>query len=671
MHRAVRYMMGISFQSEPASRPNSDAGDDLQNLPGNSIPLVLSWLDTLEPQAFSHKAPDYCNTKREAPLLHAPGHCPTTMMPSSRGSSPRKRQRNVASSADSDGEPGDMDVSDPAQVTPRPLRHPRSSSSSGGGRTFSSTEPTEDPFTSTTMTTMGPAGAGYHPFTNPPGLISSSLVAQSRVVAVPLRSSSSRTSTTTTSYASGNSRRSRSPTKNPVQTVADLRYLEKPVKYLPLAGVSLPAGVRALSLVIRNICGASEGIFPLSIKDEVLSETGLRAIETMFAPGLSREAAQSLLEQAHHIMQASTESRYWRRSEAAWNLLVHWPMLKLALADVKNVMPELITAAQILPSFLPRFLSFGNHSPGVSVSQGKMVDFAILLAPPPSSALYSSLDRLSMMLPPGERSLNQTDYGPLELYPAPVAIETKGSGGDMDQAKVQLGVWVAAWFKRMNELVPPSRRVHGNRHLAVPLLAVHGDNWSLYYACETDDSICIYEQQRIGATDDLVEIFKLLAVLREGATRGIYASMPLDPDDDNANTAPSGNSAHRGEDARTLNPTDCGPRRFFPAPVAIRIDTNNNNNNNDAARGGASVHVQQQNEAEACLGVWTAAWFKKMDELRHHRPRPRSGHRGRNINDNYDDDDDDDDDDNNNNNGCQLAVPLMSVRGEDWKLYYD
>lgn len=146
------------------------------------------------------------------------------------------------------------------------------------------------------------------------------------------------------------------------------------------------------------------------------------------------------------------------------------------------------TAAQILPPFLPTFAtpakanSADIDSP--TASQAKMVDFALLLMPPPGSLLRAALERLLGDLPLDMKALSRSDYGPLRDFPAPVAIETKTSSGNMEEARVQLGIWTAAWFKRMREL---SR--HGDRVIAVPLLMVESEQWWLYYACEEDHGI--------------------------------------------------------------------------------------------------------------------------------------------------------------------------------------
>lgn len=82
-----------------------------------------------------------------------------------------------------------------------------------------------------------------------------------------------------------------------------------------------------------------------------------------------------------------------------------------------------------------------------------MVDYALVLQPMADSAdsppmAYQTLLR---SLPIDQYALSQTDYGPL-CYFSPIAIEAMTNSGDLEEAKIQLGVWVAAWFQRMRML---------------------------------------------------------------------------------------------------------------------------------------------------------------------------------------------------------------------------
>ncbi|KAK3339773.1 hypothetical protein B0T25DRAFT_363282 [Lasiosphaeria hispida] len=305
--------------------------------------------------------------------------------------------------------------------------------------------------------------------------------------------------------------RSRSPTKR----VLDLLSFSKPVTYQLLGSpVHLPASIKGLASTINKKAAYALGIFPSSIKGDIVA--AINDDETppndCFTDGSAAEQMRAEMAQLREVLAASERSTYWNRSEAAWNLLVHWPMLKIALSSLDNVSAELVTAAQILTPFVPEICASGSTTTKVPMlAQSKIVDFVLVLQPrfettkPPSYALVQDL-------PLNEQTLNQTDYGPLQYFPAPVPIETKTTRGDLEEAKVQLGVWVAAWFRRMRLL--PRHTDEAKATIAVPMITVDASRWAVYYACERDDSIAIYGPLDIGDTLTVMGIYKLLACLK-------------------------------------------------------------------------------------------------------------------------------------------------------------
>ena len=150
------------------------------------------------------------------------------------------------------------------------------------------------------------------------------------------------------------SRRSKSPTKK----VADLYFFSESVVYRALnENVQLPPSIIGLA---RDIDGTQfgEGIFPSSIKvcpaskvgkliliyllqDEIVAIVG-RCPSNAWGTDANPEQARHVFAQLQEVRAATEESTRWKRSEAAWNLLVHWPMLKIALSDLDNVRVELM-----------------------------------------------------------------------------------------------------------------------------------------------------------------------------------------------------------------------------------------------------------------------------------------------------------------------------------------
>ena len=183
------------------------------------------------------------------------------------------------------------------------------------------------------------------------------------------------------------------------------------------------------------------------------------------------------------------------RSEAAWNGGIHCPLLRLATAHIDHVTAEDITRATISPKCSPDGKEFGDGNGGrVTLASGtKMVDYALVLSAPTSfpslsrafggplgHAWLDFVGRQHAINPGMPSSFNQTEYPPLRYSPAGLFIETKVDSGSQNEGRTQLGMWVAAWFKRVNafHLSEPVRPP------VVPVLLVYNETWDLYFATD-------------------------------------------------------------------------------------------------------------------------------------------------------------------------------------------
>lgn len=83
----------------------------------------------------------------------------------------------------------------------------------------------------------------------------------------------------------------------------------------------------------------------------------------------------------------------------------------------------------------------------------------------------------------GLRSINQTGYGPLQFSPIAVSVETKASG-DQQTGRLQLGVWTAAWHRRMEAFRHADEHETPRPIVTLPLLLVVGDEWHLFLTCD-------------------------------------------------------------------------------------------------------------------------------------------------------------------------------------------
>jgi hypothetical protein len=361
------------------------------------------------------------------------------------------------------------------------------------------------------------------------------------------------------------SRRSASP----VKTITGLQRLDKPVLYRSLDGgkagfQQLPKDVGQLYRDVLAVTTYRTGICPAEIRPQIESlfedfappdsvyrkpeegtcredrgrlaqgagkeegKEGKEEEEDLFFDYLplsslfadrpevaSPQARRALAEffKIRAIERVARECLDLRRSEAAWNAHVHGPLLELALSRRHgSVVYENATSARILPCFRPSLVTG-------EVSEGKMVDF--VLAPRLSreldAAIQNRLIELSIRakstaLASAQLNVNQTDYTPLTRSPSAVSIETKVAGASLEEGRLQLGIWTAAWHKHM-DMLGVGGGVQSPRLPTLPLILVHDHQWFLYFAVDRLERIEVCGGLLIGMTDSFPNIYQLLTVL--------------------------------------------------------------------------------------------------------------------------------------------------------------
>jgi hypothetical protein len=130
-----------------------------------------------------------------------------------------------------------------------------------------------------------------------------------------------------------------------------------------------------------------------------------------------------------------------RDHESEWNNRVHTKILELALgSDEARVGFRTVTATRIAPEFRP------THSPGLTT--GKIVDYAMFLEP-----LQPARDALASLITTSFDSINHVRYEGLRTRPIAISIETKTESRSVEEAKVQLGVWLAGQVARIEALM--------------------------------------------------------------------------------------------------------------------------------------------------------------------------------------------------------------------------
>ncbi|KAI0407392.1 hypothetical protein F4802DRAFT_553545 [Xylaria palmicola] len=250
------------------------------------------------------------------------------------------------------------------------------------------------------------------------------------------------------------------------------------------------------------------------------SSARLDSMMQLVALESERRELQDIVTSSNHFIEDP-------HAEPAWNDAVHHPLLKLAVRHSTTVAVENVTRANIARPFI---------SPANSYVQlplnGKMIDYALVLRPPGDSggtaaddddrdgSLCKRISRFVDQLSP--RTFNQSTYSPLCLCPTGVFVETKVELKKHPEGQVQLGIWLASWFLRI-ELFPPTplppgqqqgqQRV-GARPSVLPVLIVVADSWELWFASQGEADFEVSGPLDIGSTKNMEECYRLLAALR-------------------------------------------------------------------------------------------------------------------------------------------------------------
>jgi hypothetical protein len=344
--------------------------------------------------------------------------------------------------------------------------------------------------------------------------------------------------------SSSATRRSASPTKK----ISDLTFFRKPVYYVPLSDAPLQQLPEDVHHLYRTVAAIQylESFLPAEVRPDLECIMGSDNVRDGWfqAPATELTPEQGILAaEAHALRQARRRTcRPTTRqdfavaeldalcaleaeakdclscSEAAWNTFVHGPLLKHAFAGFRHIRVEMATTAHMAKAAMPptdkTAVAAGNL-----VSQGKMVDMAIKLrlpgrlsdTTPPADARLVKAIRSAVNEPAdGLESVNRTMYEPVRFAPVAISIETKAPAGDDEAAKVQLGVWVAAWHHRLEAF----RRSEGIKIVTLPLLLITGHHWKLFFACDRGWGIEIVHEMAIGDTQTLLAMYRLVAVLR-------------------------------------------------------------------------------------------------------------------------------------------------------------
>ncbi|KLU90777.1 hypothetical protein MAPG_10628 [Magnaporthiopsis poae ATCC 64411] len=277
------------------------------------------------------------------------------------------------------------------------------------------------------------------------------------------------------------------------------------------------------------------------VQDEVQTDKGQNMNESNVSfAARKQQRAQQQFTSLRRIQRDAEECLRRGCSEATWNVKVYAPLLELAVRDRRAVFNEPVTTAYIASQWLPcvkgggpvaiaaTTSTAGGTEAGVGESEttahpqgtssaavaGKMIDFALVLNLDPPEGfepLAGPMQQLLDTQPLPLGYINQSLYAPLKYSPIGVSVSVEAEpDSTAARGRLRLGVWTAAWHRRISELIPP-----GSKITTLPLVLVEESNWELYFACDEGREIQMVGPMQIGSTDDMLSSYTLLAVLRE------------------------------------------------------------------------------------------------------------------------------------------------------------
>ncbi|KAG5804183.1 hypothetical protein H9Q74_011014 [Fusarium xylarioides] len=362
-------------------------------------------------------------------------------------------------------------------------------------------------------------------------------------------------SLSSTSSTRSSKARSTSPVKR-----STLQLLRKPVLFVPidqdpsaqLANDILPTYDRIIDITTYN------SFLPRAIEHDIKATHRRNTVKPhWFLDDAHDEAtiAKDMQELAalREVEKAAKACQTEESSEAAWNVDVHAPLLKLALAPFPSLTRDILTHARISKPFVPEMQANSYYN----LTASKMIDWAIRVRPSPN--ISEQIRKVLSGLPDDQRSINQTTYGPVRFDPIAVSIETKIAIGAIEEARLQLGLWVAAWHQRVSAL---SQSVGSGHIITLPLILVMEHEWHLLLACDRGDRIEIIEGIAIGDTRGLI---------------GLLALQPTSGSCEVLQYLKSIQSEHPGrEQIRLLEnhftiQGSCGPRIVFVLPPLVSV----------------------------------------------------------------------------------------------------
>lgn len=370
-------------------------------------------------------------------------------------------------------------------------------------------------------------------------------------------------------------RKTPSPKKSKLESRSILEQLLKPVQVHELprkmadALAQLPADIAPLYKQVLTVPGAQN--IPHEVYEEVAELVPVQKwyFRDPDPAEDARDQALKVFNELSTILDKASQAQTHRRHEAAWYIHVHSPLLELVFSwRVPNpneitkpcARVESVMSATIAGNSIPLRRSDPNSAPepacSVSLdselfgsdtskdswvyppsdwsmsqvrSHNAKVDFVVALDIPDETRLRKVIS-WTIDDAGSRRHVNQTTYAPLKESPIAISMEMKTEASPFQpfiapgvqltllqagtgDSFAQLGLWVAAWHKRMYDLLDLLRTGPKPRLVSIPLVQVRGHQWNMFFACDRGSSIDVFGPVSLGSTDRILSIYALLRSL--------------------------------------------------------------------------------------------------------------------------------------------------------------
>jgi hypothetical protein len=312
----------------------------------------------------------------------------------------------------------------------------------------------------------------------------------------------------TTQQSSSPTKTSRSRSKSPVKTMADLRLLNRKVQSRTLDAGQFPDQIRDLWNEMEIIQSA-ERMIPAEIKDKFIELRPLGKTKNYWWSETQNQqfSQMELLQELNTMVKIRNKTLDFNRTpalEAGWNCDVHSVMLRQMTEHLPGIEQENVTAVRLDTKLIPQV--------GAIDAESKLVDFALVadesLIPP------ELVEQVIADPENGVTSISNTTYERVRFRPICVSIETKTPDGKESTALVQLSLWATTHFNRLRTLLPPTQR-----HIVsmpLPLIKTVGGRYSLFFAIDGEDEISIVGgESDFGNTGTLEGCYQVLAGLEK------------------------------------------------------------------------------------------------------------------------------------------------------------